>query len=523
MSTARTAPAPVTAAALQGAAASGAVWTVVHTVVSVPLAFAANAVVARALGPTGYGRLAVVTLVLGVATSLTNLGVTDAALQWGAAAHARGDSATVDGMLRRVLGFAVLVQLPLLLVTVLVVLRGSSPAAVAAALLGVALSMAVGPASLAATIESRTAGGAKITMATNVVLQAVVAAAAVLTRSPAHVWAARSAAGGLLQGAYYLLLGPARRRALARPLPPRGLPAGFWRFALLTAAGGVVGMLVFSRSELLVLDASHAAAAAGLFALAFGLSQQVTAPVDAMLNPLSPAVAGIVAAHPQRAPHTLLRSTRVAAVMAAALVAVVFPALYVALPVIYGDRFTAAADIFLPLGVASCVQSVVNPLLTFARARRRSGALLTINCVALVLDLAVAVALVPLIGVWGAVVANVAGQLAVLAPMARMECRHWSVPAAAYLRALGPFAVSVPAMLVAALAVPGWLGLPPAVGSVVAALAGGVAVVAGVRLTGTGIPAADLEPGLRILPGPAQRVARPVARLLTSPAVAGGS
>ena len=66
-------------------------------------------------------------------------------------------------------------------------------------------------------------------------------------------------------------------------------------------------------------------ATAGLFALAFGLSQQITAPIDALLNPLWPAVAGVVEVHPEKAARTLLRATRVSAVLAAGLVAVYRP------------------------------------------------------------------------------------------------------------------------------------------------------------------------------------------------------
>ena len=86
----------------------------------------------------------------------------------------------------------------------------------------------------------------------------------------------------------------ARHRAAFKPLRPFRWPPGFSRYSSRVLVAGLVTTLVFSRCEILVLDAYGAAAAAGAFALAAGLASQITAPIDAMLGPLIPAAASLI-------------------------------------------------------------------------------------------------------------------------------------------------------------------------------------------------------------------------------------
>src|SRR3954451_4556109 len=87
------APQPLAAAAttrgeLQQRALQGSMWTALHSITAAPIAFVANALVARALGPVDYGRLALLTLVVGLVLQVSDLGVTGGMVQWGAAAQA---------------------------------------------------------------------------------------------------------------------------------------------------------------------------------------------------------------------------------------------------------------------------------------------------------------------------------------------------------------------------------------------------------------------------------------------------
>ncbi|WP_088319351.1 lipopolysaccharide biosynthesis protein [Kineosporia sp. R_H_3] len=490
-------PVPAGPGDLQRQAAGGALWTMIHVVVAVPLAFAANAVVARTLGVTDYGRLAVLGLALSIATSVTNLGVSDGVIQWGAAAHSRADQRTVDSLLRRSLGFHAFVQLPLLTIFVLLATRDQSWLVRAALLVSVAVPAMLGSSTLALTIENRTAMSAKIAIVSNAVTQAAVAATAVVGRSPEAVWAARNTAGALLLPANLLALTPSRRRAALTPQLPKGMPSGFWRFGLFSAAGGLLGMLVFSRSELLVLQGFGAVQAAGIFALAFGLAQQVTAPVDALLGPLQPAVAGVVESHPDRAKETLMRTTRVSSLLCGGVAVIALPLLFGLVPLIYGRSFEPAAAVFLALGLISCFRSAVNPLMTFTRARKRAGALLGINAAALAVDLVVAVVCIPTVGLWGAVVANTAGQAAALGMLVRYECRAWDIGTARYLAAMSPLFLSAAAAPLGPVLLA--LGAPAAV-SALGGVGAIVLVVALIRVTGQRVPMDDLRPAVAALP-----------------------
>ena len=168
---------------------------------------------------------------------------------------------------------------------------------------------------------------------------------------------------------------------MLQPRLPRSLGKPFWRYSLASWASGLVGLLVFSRSEIFLLQAFNQPEALGLFALAFGLSQQITAPVDAMLHPLTPAVAGLLSEWPERAAQAFERSTRVSALLSGGVAAVVVPTLVFAVPLIYGDAFESAAWLFVPLALVSAFQSVNNPVLAFVNARQRGGLILKASTV----------------------------------------------------------------------------------------------------------------------------------------------
>lgn len=406
---------------IQRRAVSGALWTAIHATTSVPVAFAANAVVARLLGVASYGKLALLALALTLANQTSNAGVSDAVIQWGSAAEARGARSTATALLRKSLGFHLIVQLPALLLTVLLLGRGHGAGVMLVLVTGVTLPVLMASVSLSLTVENNTAAAAKVAMLSNLLLQLTLVALAASTRSAVWVWAGRTAAAGILLPLNLMIVDRRRWREVLAPLFPRGLPAGFWRYALQTCASGLVGMLVFSRSEIFFLSALGSKNDVGLYALAFGLAGQITAPVDALLGPLMPAAAGVLATAPGATARAVGRALRGSAVIAGMILAAVVPSLSVLIPSIYGSGFARAALVFIPMAALSCLQSCLNPLMAFANARRRSRFILKLNIAALVVDGVTAVVAIPRMGVWGAVVANLAGQLVVLAALAIAE------------------------------------------------------------------------------------------------------
>jgi O-antigen/teichoic acid export membrane protein len=279
----------------------------------------------------------------------------------------------------------------------------------------------------------------------------------------------------------------------------------------------MIALLVFSRSEIFLLKAFHKEAALAVFALAFGISQQLTAPADAMLHALLPAVAGVLSAWPERAAAAFDRATRVSALACGGLTVAVVPLLVFLVPVIYGSGFQTAAWLLIPLALVSCFQSVNNPVTAFANARRRAALILGANAAALVVDVAVAVALIPPFGAWGAVVANTAGQLVALGAVASSEPLLRSRRREALTSTYRPFLASVAivaATLPLGVVVRDW---SPAGAALVASAVGSVAYVTVLRLWRCGLTTGDRDAVAAVV---SERSRSRVIRLLSPVTVA---
>ena len=147
---------------LQDGAIRGATWTVIHTVVSLPVAFLANLIVARVLGVVDYGRLAFLTALMEVAYGVITLGFGVALVQFGSKAHAAGRHDEVRRMLSAAQGFRLLVAAPLLTVLVLVVADVEPLMMVMAVVFGILVLSAFDGATACLFIENKSAAGAKI-------------------------------------------------------------------------------------------------------------------------------------------------------------------------------------------------------------------------------------------------------------------------------------------------------------------------------------------------------------------------
>ena len=168
---------------------------------------------------------------------------------------------------------------------------------------------------------------------------------------------------------------------------------------------------MYGRSEIFVLEAHRLKVAAGIFALATALAGQITVPMDSVMGPLLPTAAGLLAEAPARATEAAARTLRVTSVLASFTMAAAVPLVCVAIPLLYGSKYDQARVPFLVLGLVSCLGSVTVPLTMFILATRNAGSMLRVNLICLAVDAALAIGLVPLFGLWGAVTANAAAQL----------------------------------------------------------------------------------------------------------------
>ncbi|MGE9808307.1 oligosaccharide flippase family protein [Janibacter sp. G1551] len=501
-------------AQLQDRAVRGVAWTMIHTVVSVPIAFAVNLLLARVLEPEGYGRLAFLTTLIGIAGGILALGLSSAMIQFGAKAHASGRTDEVRGILSSSQGFRLLVVAPVLTLLVIALVDVPTALLILAIVFGVWVPAALDGGPITLFIENKTAAGARIAMVSGLVVQAGVVAAALWAGTADAVWAARvvlSAAGIALA---LLSIAPAYRRAVLRPRLPRHFPAGFWRFALPTGIAGLIGELVVSRTEVLFLNWLSTPTAVGLFALAFGVSSHIFAPAQALTGPLIPAIAGLREVGLDKVATAFGRALRASSTVVALLTAAALPALTVLVPVLYGHEYTDAAAAVLALGVIGGLAVASGPVSAFVLARLSARVFLIANLCALAIDVALALALIPAFGLWGAVIANAAGTLTRLLILVVSEARDLRLTFAATV------AMVMPALVGGAACLLGWgatLGtsLAPIVEACLASLVALALVLLGMRVTRSGLSPADTQTIVRVLPARMTRTARMALSLVT--------
>jgi O-antigen/teichoic acid export membrane protein len=405
----------------------GSLWTLLSALIMVPVAFAANLALAHILHPAGLGRLATYLVAFTLATTVVNLGVSDATVQWLAEARALGAFDAERGLIRRCAGYHSFIEGPIVAGLAFVLLHSAGWEAASVAAAAVWLTQIAGTSSVILTATARNALVAKLTLASAMAVQVVVVSAAVARHSASFTYAAQRTAASLAPALCLFAISRVERQGVLRPTLRGRNPPGFNRYGISACAGGLVSGLVFGRSELFVLQANGRLLAAGLFAVATGISSQITIPMDALMGPMVPTAAGLVAAAPGRALPVLQRALRISSLLGALTAAVVVPVGFVLIPYAFGSSFKAAQGAFVALALASCLQSVVVPVSAFAFATRSATAVLRADLACLVVDAVLAFSLIPVIGLAGAVTASVSAQVLSLLLLVRVVVRRMEI------------------------------------------------------------------------------------------------
>jgi len=507
-------PQPLSRGQLQDRAIRGASWTMIHTLLAVAIGFLINILIARVLGAVDFGRLTYLTALLDVLRGVASLGVGTALVQFATKAHAAGQSDDVRSLLSKAQGFRLLVVAPLLSIAVVSVANVPTIWLVVTGLFGIVLPAALSGATSCLTIENKTAEGAKSAMIANLLTQVAVVVVVLTIATADALWAARLVMGGITAAIALAYVSRRYLRAALVPSLPRRFPPGFWRFALPTGAAAVIGNLVVSRSEVLALTWLSTPEATGVFALAFGLAVHMFSPAQALLGPLVPAISGLQEVDSEAIPRALARTFRATSTAVGLTLATAVPAFAVLVPAIYGDDFVQVPPVLIALSVAGGFSLVALPVSAFVMARLSGRKLLQASAVALVVDVVLALALIPLLGVWGAVAANISAAATQLAILLRSELRAQGLPAR---KAIG---YTKPAFVGAIVCVGAWLtvsalSLTPVAESALACALGGSLVVLGLRVTRSGLDPADAEAVLRAAPGSLQPTARRIITLVT--------
>ncbi|WP_068396965.1 lipopolysaccharide biosynthesis protein [Kribbia dieselivorans] len=504
-------PAPLSRGELQDRAIHGASWTLVNVIFGVGVGFLVNILLARVLGVVDYGRLAYLTMIIGLAGSIAGMGVGSGTLQFGAKAHSAGRRTEVQSLLSKSQGFRLMVAAPIMTVVVVALVRVDWVLLVLAVVFGIWVSAFFAGAATCLGIENKTAGGAKNALVINLLTQVAVVLAAVTVGTSDSIWAARIIVGALGAGTAMVLISPWYRRAVLRPTFPWGFPEGFWRFALPTAAAGLVGSLLSNRSEVAVLTWMSAEHAAGIFALAYGLSAHLFSPAQALIGPLIPAVSGLHEVDPSAVGRALGRTLRSAATVAGALMATIMPSLALLIPLIYGAEFAEVSPVMLVLAMGGAISILGGPLSAFVAARLQGSRLFRVSVISLALNVGLMVPLIPIIGIWGAVVGNIAGTLGQTVALLRGEVRTLGVSPRSVVADLLPIGVG---------GFVGWvvwwgmglIGLSAVASAVLGGVAGGVLFLSVLAVARVGLTMGDVNAIRRAVP----RIARgPGGHLLT--------
>jgi len=410
---------------LQRRALHGVTWSTLSSSVALPLAVGVSVVLARSLGVHGYARFAYLSFLVPLLYQATDIGFAQATVRSASQSFAAGDLEATRALVGKALGWNLL-RLPVLCGLILLVAHPGRAAAALVVLFTIA-SMAGGGLIFSFQAENRGATAAKLSFVQMLSNGAASVGAALAGASGTTVWAVAFASPIVVVPLWYLAANPELRRAALTPRLPRGLPAGFWRFGVTALAASLGYMLVFSRSEVAILNALADDRALAVFALAYGLSSRLTTPIDTLLGPLVPALSALDAAHPERMRAGFERALRLSSAAVAFLGASAVVGTALAAPVLFGPAYGGVGLAFAALAATSLLQSAAQPYTALAQATGRPGIALKALGLALVVDVAIAVALVPRFGLWGAVAANAAGAAVAVGLSARASAGRGSV------------------------------------------------------------------------------------------------
>ena len=168
-----------------------------------------------------------------------------------------------------------------------------------------------------------------------------------------------------------------------------------------------VSTLVVPRTEVLALTWLSDPVSVGLFALAFGLAGHMYAPAQAIIGPLVPAISGLREVDAPSVAKAFGRALRGSSTVVTLLSGIALPAVAVLTPTLYGSSYTGVEPVVLAIGVANGFLVVGAPVSAFVMARLSASRVLVASLVALLVDVVLALGLIPVWGVWGAVVANI--------------------------------------------------------------------------------------------------------------------
>jgi O-antigen/teichoic acid export membrane protein len=399
-------PPPVeTTRALGAETIGGSLWTAGSTVASAILSAASTVIVARALDSTVFGRYNYLFYIVVLVTKLADFGITARITNALVIALPLGQLARVRAEMRLLLRFG-LVKAVALAIFVAALLHRDP---VAAAIGGVGTFLQIATSALSTAILAQKRFRLLSLAALGVtVAQSVLTSWVALATSSAELTLAVFLGGQVVTAVIGIAFAPWSviwgKVASKRVLPSRrdNLSAQLALYAF-----GVCQLIVFGKSETIVLGYTDQAVALGLFAIATTVAARATLLMDSLHGALLPGIGEASTRDREAVGRAYSTSIRFSSLLVLITALVLGPPLVVYGPVILGAD-GAAVQIACAVTLAgSLLQSFVYPLTVVASVEVQRRAIMIPSVIGAAVDVAAAVALVPAYGIYGAMTASV--------------------------------------------------------------------------------------------------------------------
>ncbi len=368
---------------------------------------ASTIIVARALGTSKFGLYTYWIFLLILIAGLSDLGVNTRGTNILVRAWASGETKTVAAEMRRMLRLNVARAL-ILGVGTTVVFR-AHPAAAALITTAVMLRAVSAVFSISLVARRRYRALAMSSIGTTIAQSIATSWVAVATHDAA-LTVAVFVVGQLIDVAVAFALAPWPLLRKASQ-PATRLQRLQLRTLLAFYSLGLCQLVIFGRSESLVLHQTDQAVALGLFAIATTLAARATLLTDALYSALVPSLGAASTRDHEGAARAYSTALRFSSLLVLLTALVLGPAIVVVGPVVLGASGGAVRVATAVILGGSLLQTFVYPLTAIASLEMQRRAVAFPALVGAVLDIGAALILIPGHGLSGAAVASLIGAL----------------------------------------------------------------------------------------------------------------
>ncbi len=383
--------------------------TAAATAINGATSAASTIVIARALGPTIYGRYTYLGFLIILVLVLSDLGFNSRGLSVLVRAEPIGDTTTIVAELRRllVIGFCRAIVVG----AVIAVIFRNEP--LAGLLVGLGVMLQVFTVGLSISLVARrryrvlTASSVAVSLAQSIATSwvAVTTHNAALTVGVFFASLLINAAVAATFAPWSLLLRALRQKKSRRFRPQ-------FRTLLAFYIAGTCQVIVFGQSETIILHFAHQAVALGLFAIATTLASRATLLTDALYGALLPSVGAASTRDSDGAARAYSAALRFSSLLVLTTAVTLGPIVVIVGPIVLGSHAGEVRVATVVTLGASLLQSFVYPLVNVAAVEMQRAAIAFPALLGAVLDIGLSLLLIPRYGLFGAAAASTVGGLA---------------------------------------------------------------------------------------------------------------